>query len=307
MERFERNFGTGYYERDNEHFGQEHRGEHRGREQNDLSSHLTRYTERGNYFGMPHHEEMHRDVRSTQRSDFNEGTMGPMAGQGGGRSYRSGQSNYDQDRNRQDHYHYGDPNPYMNYDRNGGYDRTRGTGWRSERDDYMNSGNYGLNQPDYSETDHYARQENSYRTGGQGRRFTEFGRDERHNYGHDRGSRGQRTSQYSENLDDRYFDRSDAGRSKSENDYGRQQSRYQNEGYDGYGSSRRYQGSDNYGTGSYSSNRAYLSDQSRERGQFDRRSDEFPSRSNSERSQRSGPDYSKHSPISNYGQSDMRG
>ncbi|WP_018479024.1 hypothetical protein [Pontibacter roseus] len=301
MRHNERNYDSGYQ---NQHSRGNQNPDH------DLSNYLTRYESRGNYYGMPDQQHEYRDVRSQGRN-YGDSASGP----GGGYGASSWRSNYDQDNRHtqgqmhqnewggnsdrdnynygsgsrsqsSDHYRYGDPNPYMNYQRQGGYEKTRGTGWRSESDvDHSNR--------------RYSRQDNSYQQTGHGRRFDQYGQDERYNYAHGQQD-GRRSVDNPESLDDRYYDRGEHSSSSSDNDYGnRYGTNYDHRNRDRQGRD------DNYATGSYSSNRAYLADhgQDRDEGTFDRTSDDYPSRSPRGYGQSSGPDYSASSPITNYGPS----
>ncbi|MHC2990618.1 hypothetical protein OB13_03120 [Pontibacter sp. HJ8] len=291
---------------DRDYQGNRHDSRNRQDDDYGLSNYLTRYESKGNYYGMSGQDSPYSDVRSQGRN-YGNATWGPTAGSGA--SSRRG--NYDQndrhtqgqmhqnewgpsgqygsDRNKSsygsgsDHYHYGDPNPYMDNQRNDGYERTRGTSWRENEVDHGNR--------------RYSRQENSYQSSGQGRRFDQYGQDERYNYAHGRQD-GRRSIENSESLDDRYIDRGEHSRGSSDNDYGNQYGT----NYDHRNRNRQGR-DDNYATGSYSSNRAYLAEQGqgRDQGMFDHTSDDYPSRSPKGYGQRSGPDYSASSPITNYG------
>ncbi|MDX5437112.1 MAG: hypothetical protein LPK03_07955, partial [Pontibacter sp.] len=217
---------------------------------------------------------------------------GPVGGYGAS-SYRGASGS-------EDHYHYGDPNPYMGNRRNeqsgGGYERTRGTGWGSE-DKY---GTYGTSRgTDYSsgntDSDRYGRQDNSYRYSGQGRRYEDFNRDENRDKMH----RGRSEHGYNMLGIDAYYDRGEHRERRSDNDYRRaDQNHYYDRNYDS--DDMRYRGEirssdrgrDNYATGLYASNRAYVSDNDdySQRSSRYRRSDET-----------SGPDYRAKSSASNYG------
>ncbi|MFD2247181.1 hypothetical protein [Pontibacter ruber] len=306
-----------YYDRENQN---------RSYDQNEgdynLSNYLSRYNAtQGNYYGMPDQEHVYRNVSSSQGSYYGSNTPGPVGGYGAsshrgafeqqgnrrqgaqqhqnqwentGYSHRGegdrDKDNYNSGSGSRDHYRYGDPNPYMSNQRNGGYERTRGTGWREGGADYNNN-------------ERYSRQENSYRNTGHGRRFDQYGTDENYNYAH--GSQtGRRSIENSENLDDRYYDRGEHTRDRSQNDYGN----YYGSNYDSRNRNREGR-NDNYSTGSYSSNKAYLADhgQDRDEGLFDHTSDNYPSRSPRGYGRKSGPDWSADSPISSQGQSDLRG
>ncbi|MDX5422119.1 MAG: hypothetical protein LPK07_06910 [Hymenobacteraceae bacterium] len=263
-----------------------------------LSNYRNRYTDRGNYYGMNDQGAEYRNVRSTGDTNYGGGPVGGY----GASSYRG--TDYDQD-----NYRYGDQNPYMDNDRNGGYKRTRGTGWRSESDygDRENRGSYSGYGYGDSDNDRYGRQDNSYRYSGQGRRYSDFGSDE-----------GRRTYDSSQNrgynigTDDSYYDRSDYNYSSADNNLGG--ARFSDESDRGYnqGAYRddyRYEGriqstdrdsdsDDNYATGLYASNRARVSDKYSERE--NRYSDQ-------DRYHQSGPDYSQQSPIRDYGRGAYRG
>ena len=268
--------------RDNDGRNYENRNNRRNEhDDHNLSNYLSRYQDKGNYYGMRDTDHEYRNIRTSRGSDYGNSSSDPMQRSGSNRdAYQSGGSSFgssndsrnnkyssgsnQQERNnsnQNDHYHYGDPNPYMNYDRNTGYERTRGTGWRSESDDSRRG------------SSDYARQDNSYQYDGSGRRYEDFGRDERHNFGH------------GEQLTDIHADRGEHTRRRSDNDFGRQQRRNDRE--------------DNYATGRYSSNRAYLSEQGRgrDKNMFDHTSDDYPNRSPRGYGLKSGPDWSAHSPI----------
>lgn len=278
---------------DSDYQSQRHGSQGRN-EDSDLSNFQSRYAQRGNYYGMPDQGHEYHNVR-------NQGnTYDNASGSGGDYGASSRRGSYDQnDRHiqgqmhqnewgssgqgsgrssQQDHYHYGDPNPYMNNQRNRSNEGSFGTDWRNEDVDHANR--------------RYSRQENSYRHTGHGRRFDQYGQDEHYNYSHGQQD-GRRSIQDSESLDDRYIDRGDHSRPSSANDYGQQ-----------YGSNydhrnRNSQGrNDNYETRSFqdrSSGRSQGSDD------FDHTSGDYPSRSPKGYGQRSGPDYSASSPITNYG------
>ncbi|PVY42845.1 hypothetical protein [Pontibacter virosus] len=272
------------YDSDNRNRG------HRSGDNDNLSNYQSRYESRGNYYGMPDQGYEYRDVSSQGR---NYG--GSSSGSGGGygasswrnqddrhtqgqmhqNEWGSGSSYSNRERGshgsgsgstQTDHYRYGDPNPYMNYQRQGGYERDRDTDWRRESDvDHANR--------------RYARQENSYRQTGHGRRFDQYGKDERYNYAHGKQD-GRRSIEDPESLDDRYYDRGEHSRSSSDNDYGRH-----------YGSNYDHRNQDRRGRDDH-----YESSRYRERGH-----DDSPSRSPRGYGYPSGPDYSANSPITNYG------
>lgn len=277
------------------HNEQNYDRDHRSRSQDsgnndNLSNYRSRYQGGGNYYGMPDQGHEYRNVRSQGNTAGN--SPGPVGGYGAS-SWRGSQDQDDRhtqgrmhqnewgsasdygssnrDRSQGDHYRYGDPNPYMNYERQGGYEKTRGTGWRRESDvDHSNR--------------RYERQENSYRHTGHGRRFDQYGRDEEYNFAHGRQD-GRRSVDNPESLDDRYYDRGEHSRSSHDNDYGNQ-----------------------YGTNYEHRNRNRGSrDDHHESNRMGRRSsssldnDDSPSRSPRGYGYRSGPDYSASSPITNYG------
>ncbi|SIR14427.1 hypothetical protein [Pontibacter lucknowensis] len=289
--------------RHNEDFGRSYREQGRRsgdryNQSSNLSNYQSRYENRGNYYGMPDQHHEYRNVSSQGSTSY--GSSGPVGGYGAS-SWRSNRdqddrhtqgqmhqnewggsgsnqySNRDRDNynygsgsgsSQGDHYRYGDPNPYMNYERQGGYEKTRGTGWRRESDvDHANR--------------RYDRQENSYRHTGHGRRFDQYGQDERYNYAHGRQD-GRRSIEDSESLDDRYYDRGEHSRSSSDNDYGRQ-----------YGSNYDHRNQDREGRNDNYETRRFR----------DRDYDDSPSRSPRGYGYRSGPDYSADSPISSYGRS----
>lgn len=268
--------------------------DYRSGDNENLSNYQSRYQSRGNYYGMPDQDSEYRGV-SSQGRNYGGSSSGPGGGYGAS-SWRSSRDqddrhsqgmqrnergssygnrerdnyNYGSSRSQSDHYRYGDPNPYMNYQRQGGYERDRDTDWRRESDvDHANR--------------RYARQENSYRQTGHGRRFDQYGQDERYNYAHGPQD-GRRSIEDSENLDDRYYDRGEHSRSSSDNDYGRH-----------YGSNYEHR----------NSNRG-MRDEHHESTRMARNSssghDESPSRSPRGYGYPSGPDYSANSPISGYGQ-----
>jgi hypothetical protein len=309
MRHNEQNYGSSYQD-------ERHNKRNSHDEDHGLSNYLTRYQSRGNYYGMPDEHSEYRDVRSQGRN-YGDSSWGP----GGGYGASSWRGNYDQSdrhtqgqmhqnewggsnqdssrsgdrdnynygsgsRSQSEHYRYGDPNPYMDYQRQGGYESTRGTGWRSESDvDHSNR--------------RYSRQDNSYRQTGHGRRFDQYGQDENYNFSHGT-SDGRRSIDNPESLDDRYYDRGDHSRSSADNDYGVSYGT----NYDHRNRNREGR-DDNYATASYSSNRAYLADhgQDRDEDMYDHTDDNYPSRSPKGYGQRSGPDYSASSPITNYGPS----
>lgn len=289
-------------ERDDQHYssGNYGSGNSRNRDGNagrKLSNYKSRYESHGNYYGMPDTNHEYEDVRTTRGASFGNSSPGPMQRSSsnydkydsdqrgnrneGDRSYNSGSSNSRQNsgshQNRNDHYHYGDPNPYM-----GGYEQTRGTGW--ERD---SSGAY-RGSSSSSDNSRYARQNNSYQSGGSGRRYSDFGRDEQHSY--------------NPGGADFYNDRSDFNHSSSDNDYqgrGNRNRFYDDDSnHDDYqrGEMRNSGGNrdDNYATGLYASNRSYVSDQD-----YSKHENRYNSNSKDRRHQ-SGPDYNADSAASGY-------
>jgi hypothetical protein len=281
MERDNRNFSRGY--RDDSH-----RSDHRNNRRNneDFENYRDRYSSGGNYYGMQDENAEYRNVRSTGNTNFGSGPVG-----GYGASSHRGARNEDQNQ-----YHYGDPNPYMGNDRNGGYDRTRGTGWRDNNDR-----NY-RGDSRTSDRERYSRQDNSYQYGGEGRRYSDFGRDEGRTYNRDT-NRG-----YNMGTEDSYYDRGSFGYDRSVNDY-RGGKRDQDADYDHKSDDFRYSGriqnagsdrDDNYATGLYASNRAYNSEQQSN-------SDGERTSSRHKRYDRSGPNYSASSSASDYGAGEFRG
>lgn len=282
-------------ERDNQNYKRNSRsGNQQGRQDNEqFENFRDRYSDRGNYYGMRDEDAEYRNVRSTGNTNYGSGPVG-----GYGASSHRGTSG---SRNSQDNYHYGDPNPYMDNDRNGGYDRTRGTGWRDNNDRYSNYGSSRTN-----DRENYDRQDNSYHYGdqGQGRRYSDFGRDEGRTYNRNT-NRG-----YNAGTEDSYYDRSDFKHSRSDNDYrGGSRNNSQRDDHNNDSEDFRYSGriqssgssrDDNYATGLYASNRAYNSDNPSN-------SDGDRSSSREKRSGRSGPDYSSRSSISDYGAGEYRG
>lgn len=256
----------------------------RAGQQHNLSDYLSRYEDRGNYYGIPDRDREYRNVRS--QGSTTGSSQGPSVGSRG--SSRSGDysqgdrhtqgrmhqnewgSNADYNRGRQsqgrsqdDHYRYGDPSPYMHSQRQRNYGNS--DDWRSEGVDHANR--------------RYDRQENSYRQTGHGRRFDQYGRDEKYNYAHGPQD-GRRSIENSESLDDRYIDRGEHSRSSSDNDYGRH-----------YGSQFDHRNRSRQGRDDDYESRRY----------HDRNQDQSPSRSPRGYGHPSGPDYSASSPITNYG------
>lgn len=281
-------------ERDNEYYNRNSRnsGQRRNQDNEQFENFRDRYTSRGNYYGMRDADAEYRDVRSTGSTGYGSG---PAAGYDAS-NYRGASDN----RHNQNGYHYGDPNPYMGNDRNGGYERTRGTGWRDNNDRYSR---YDSDRTD--DRERYSRQDNSYRYGdqGQGRRYSDFGRDEGRTY-------NQHTNRgYNAATEDSYYDRSDFDHDRSDNDYRgsnrnpqRNLSHWQDRHNDSddYRYSGRIQSSGSDRDDTYASNRAYNTDNPSN-------SDGERSSSRQRRSGRSGPDYSSHSAISDYGAGEYRG
>ncbi|WP_242916951.1 hypothetical protein [Pontibacter liquoris] len=218
-------------ERDDRYYnsGNNYEGDNRRQRHNNagdkLSNYQTRYESHGNYYGMPNAQQTYQDVRAAHGPLHGNNTSGPVGGYGAssyrgasdqgnqGRweeqnrthrnegdresrhyNYGSGHQSTSGHRNRDNHYRYGDPNPYM-----GGYEQTRGTGW--DRD---SSGAY-RGSTSTNDNSRYARQDNSYQSSGQGRRYSDFGRDEQRSY--------------NPGNVDAYYDRSDFNRSSSDNDF----------------------------------------------------------------------------------------
>jgi hypothetical protein len=252
------------------------------------------YSQRGNYYGIHDSNYGHGNVRMQQRPDFNDFSQGPVGGYGAGNYNDTYNRTH---RNRDDHYRYGDDSHFKQSHGYSSGDTYRTNDYRSEEyrnRDYRNRSNEGQDYSsglpyssnyDVAGNRRYARQENSYQNPGHGRRYSEFGQDEKRNYSHE--------------LTDIHHDR---GRipDSSENDYRgdiRPSNAYD---FDEDKEDFRYSGRivdagsdrDTYASGLYSSNRAYVSDHS------ESDSDRFNTRSN--RSRRSGPDYSKSSPITGY-------
>lgn len=296
-------------ERDNQNYNRDYRNNsNRNNFRNDNNEQFENYRDRysssdgGNYYGMRDEDAEYRNVRSTGSNTYGAGPVGGY----GASSWRGAQDND------QDQYRYGDPNPYMENDRNGGYERTRGTGWRDNNDRYSDYRHQNSNDKgrDQGREGGYSRGDNSYQYSGQGRRFSDFGRDEGRTYNRDR------NSGYNIGTDDSYYDRSEfkydrednnyrgGGRSRN-TDYSRDNDRYLDN--DDFRYSGRIQSADsdrdeNYATGLYASNRAYRSDNS----QSDSDGDRVSSRQN--RSGRSGPDYRASSSASDYSpQGQVRG
>lgn len=283
-----------YYNRDDRKDNNRNRNENYRNKDEQFENYRDRYSSGGNYYGMRDENAEYRNVRSTGSNTYGGGPVGGY----GASSWRGAQ---DSD---QDQYRYGDPNPYMGNDRNGGYERTRGTGWRDNNDRYTNNTRNNIDDRgrDQGREGGYSRGDNSYQYSGAGRRYGEFGRDEGRTYNRDR------NSGYNIGTDDSYYDRSDfkydrednnyrgGGRSR-ETGYTRDQDRYlDNEDFRYSGRIQKSDSNreDNYATGLYSSNRDYLSDQR----QSDSDGDRVSSRQN--RYGKSGPDYGFNSSVSEY-------
>ena len=148
----------------NEHYYDQRNSQGNGNEQ----QFRQRYSQHGNYYGMPNNDHEYRNVRMQQRHDFNDFSEGPSGGYGA--------NNYnDVYRNRDDHYRYGDD---QHFRQSHGY-----TGQQnSHSTDYRNDDNYSRSQPyssgyDVAGNRRYARQANSYDNPGHGRRYGDYGRD----------------------------------------------------------------------------------------------------------------------------------
>ncbi|WP_299823965.1 hypothetical protein [uncultured Pontibacter sp.] len=275
-------------ERDERYYGDNRRGNHGNNRDDQFENYRDRYSNRGNYYGMQDQGHEYRNVRGTGGTSFGAG--GPVGGYGAS-SHRGATEN----RGDQDNYRYGDPNPYMGNNRNRGYNSNRGTGWRSESGrDHGNYSGYG-----YGNNDRYARQDNSYRYSGEGRNYNQFARDENRT--------DDRYRSYNAGTADHYTDRGPHRERREENNYGHNRSRSESPYYDGSydDSDFRYSGEikssrgnqdENYATGSYSSNRAYISDQKAGSNDGEHRSSR-----DDRRSGRSGPDYSSWSSAGSYG------
>lgn len=273
MERYPRDYDRSRNDRDyrdRDYDRDQHRNEH-----GQFENYRDRYSNRGNYYGMPNSGYEYRNVSGSQSRDYNK--------------YNSGRdSDYGSSRG---DYHYGDQNKYMRHDRNEPH--MRRDDWRSERDSGSSRDNYS-NYGNRNENP-YRRQDNSYQYSGSGRRYSDFGRDEDRTY---------TKNSYNPGSVDSYHDRSEFKRKREENDFGRDQDR-SNPVYDGSydDSDFRYHGSivnssskdrdDNYATGMYASNRSYVSD--------NREGDGERMSSRERRHPRSGPNYDANSGISSYG------
>ncbi|GAB3204434.1 hypothetical protein ABID22_003336 [Pontibacter aydingkolensis] len=255
-------------------------GEDRNRQ---FDNYRDRYSGGGNYYGMPDQGYEYRNVKNT--GSTGSSSSGPMQS-GKHDDYRTGG---------REHYHYGDPNPYMGNNRNRDHGAGNEFGWRSERDTRHSRGN------NFGGNDRYARQDNSYRYSGEGRHYNEFARDENRT--------DDRYRSYNAGTADHYLDRGPIRERREDNDYGRNRMQGESPYYEGtYDNSdfkysgeirspRRGQSQDNYGTGLYASNRANVSEHRSEAGSSD-----GERRSSRERRQgRSGPDYGAWSGAGSYG------
>jgi len=251
MERNDQYYSNNYYQ-------------HYGNDRNNTDDISRRYGQRGNYYGS---NQEHGNVRIQQRHDFNDFSEGPTGGYGAG-NYNE---NYNRvHRNRDNHYRYGDDSHFQQshgYSSQGDYrnQNYRNRDYRSRQD----SDNYSRSQPYSSNYDvagnrQYARQENSYQNPGHGRRYTEYGRDERNNYGHE--------------LTDIHHDRGEL-RDSSYNDYDRNYNLGNNWDFNENREDYRYKGQ--------------IVDSGRSRNNPRNEVDRGP--------RPSGPDYSKWSPLGNYG------
>jgi hypothetical protein len=266
MERNDRNYGD-----------RRRRNEEHNRDQQ-FENYRDRYQDRGNYYGMPNEGAAYRNVRSNSESSrYGHESGGPM------------QSGKNEDYRTNDQYHYGDQNPYMGNRRNSDYGNRNEFDWRSERDTHHSRGNnFGKS---LSEPHHYARQDNSYRSTGEGRRYNEFARDEHRTDDSHRS--------YNPGNSDSYYDRGKQPARREDNDYGRSRSSSESPYYDGSydNSDFRYQGTirsvdhqgdDRFGPSNRSEQRRGSSDGER-------------SSSRERNTRRSGPDYGADSHISSYG------
>ena len=290
-------------ERDDQYYNRDYRNSNRNRNQDNrnndeqFENYRDRYRSGGNYYGMRDEDAEYRNVRSTGSNTYGSG---PVAGYNAS-SYRGTQDN---NNSNQDQYRYGDPNPFMGNDRNGGYERTRGTGWRDNNDRYTNNHTGNDNSSgvrDQGRDGGYSRGDNSYQYSGGGKRYGDFGRDEGRTYNQNR------NSGYNAGNEDSYYDRSDFKYDSSDNNYrggGRSRNSAYSRDNDRYLDNEdfRYSGriqssgsdrDDNYATGLYSSNRDYVSDQ-----QSNSDGDRVSSRHN--RYGKSGPDYGASSAASGY-------
>lgn len=276
-------------ERNDRHYGDRSRGYNKDNRNEQFENYRDRYSNRGNYYGMQDAGHEYRNVRST--GSTGSSSSGPMQS-GRHDDYRAGHS---------DSYHYGDPNPYMGNSRNRDYGSGSEFGWRSERDTRHSRGN------NFGDRDRYGRQDNSYRYSGEGRHYNEFARDENRT--------DDRYRSYNAGTADHYVDRGPIREGREDNDYGRKNMQYgESPYYEGtyddsdfrysgeIRSSRNRSDDDNYATGLYASNRAYVSDHRNRAGSSD--GDRVSSRER--RYGRSGPDYGSSSGVSSYGSESPR-
>ncbi len=317
----------------NDNFRGQDNSRERDRNNEDLSEFKNRYSRRGNYYGMSDQNYEYRNVKS-QGNTYDNSSGGPVGGYGAGsyprdnsndnsRSYdynRTNRSGNGGDRHKSDesynsqgeHYRYGDPNPYMGNDRNGGYERSRGTGWDSgdrrsnggssdmnysrssfESQDGRNRGGISRTGSNPNSNDTYARQDNSYRSGGSGRRVSDFSMDESNNKGR--------------STDNRHIDRGDWDHKRSDNNYGRDFNNYNASDYElrkNEVGSRRDR--DNYAQGNNRADKG-SNRQNKDEDLFDNSDNNYPNRSTHGDRHKSGPDWSARSPISDYDRNNARG
>lgn len=240
------------------------------KEETELPESYDRYSRRGNYYGMPDTDAAYHNVSVQRREDSGSFSPGPMGGYGAG-NYNE---NYERvHSNRDNHYRYGDDSHFRQAHGYSGQGDYRNESYRNRDrvyDRYGDSQDYSRGQQYSSNYDvagnrRYARQENSYQNPGHGRRYSEYGRDERYNYGHE--------------LTDIHHDRGEHIRSQSENDFVRNYRPANQFDFDENKEDYRYRGRiENTGSG------------------------QSLNRENMNRGPRpSGPDYSRQSPIGSYG------
>lgn len=271
-------------ERNERYQGDNRRSYNRDNRDDQFENYRDRYQDRGHYYGMPHEGAAYRNVKSSSDSSrYGHESGGPM------------QSGRHEDYRTDEHYRYGDQNPYMGNRRNSDSGSRNEFGWRSERDTHHSRGNnFGKS---LSEPHHYARQDNSYRSTGEGRRYSEFARDEHRTDDSHRS--------YNPGNSDSYYDRGRQPERREDNDYGRNRSQGESPYYDGSydNSDFRYHGTirnvDHEGDDRFGSSRR--SDQRRGSNDGDRSS------SRERRHGRSGPDYRADSGIRSYGYDDNIG
>ena len=225
-----------------------------------------RYGQRGNYYGMPDPGAADDYVRMHETDYRSHHTSGPVGGYGADNYHEDYNRNYNKDYNR-------NYNQDYNRDYRSSQQHRTPQDWRST--EYRNRMSSSNREPDYDPSYSsnydvagnrmYARQENSYENTGHGRRYSDYGRDERRNYGHE--------------LTDIHHDRGSWDHSSSDNDYGRNYKPANRFDFDDDHEDYRYRGSIE-NTGSRDS-------YNREKYNRGRRP--------------SGPDYSKSSPITGYG------